>query len=337
MTTQALLSIRDLRVGYLSPKGLDQLILDGVDLDLAPKETLALVGESGCGKSTLAKAILRTLRAPAYIGSGKVIFDGKDVFAMSPEDLRRLRWGDIAMIVQSALDALNPVLSLEAQFADVLRAHTAMDRGKARRLMIERLEMVGLSDRHLKTYPHEMSGGMRQRAVIAMALLLSPKLLLMDEPTTALDVVTQGEILGQIRDLQRNMGFAIVLITHDLPLAIDFSDRIAVMYAGRMVEIGPSQEVNRSPHHHYTAGLLRSFPHPGDTHQVLRGVPGYPVNFAEIPEGCAFHPRCGAAVDTCRHRTPTLVTRGERSWRCSNPPTSAPSGDSSVEITLPHG
>jgi peptide/nickel transport system ATP-binding protein len=337
MTTQPLLSIRDLRVGYLSPEGVDQLILDGVDLDLAPRETLALVGESGCGKSTLARAILRTLRAPAYIGSGKVTFAGKDVFALSPEDLRRLRWGDIAMIVQSALDALNPVLSLEAQFADVLRAHTSMDRAKARRLMVERLEMVGLSERHLKAYPHEMSGGMRQRAVIAMALLLNPKLLLMDEPTTALDVVTQGEILGQIRDLQKAMGFAIVLITHDLPLAIDFSDRIAVMYAGRIVEIGPSHEVNDSPRHHYTAGLLRSFPHPGETQQVLRGVPGYPVSFSEIPHGCAFHPRCAAALESCRDRTPTLVTRGERSWRCSHPPTPFPMGGIPVENTLPLG
>ena len=319
MSSSSLLSIKQLRVAYLSANGVDQTILDGVDIDLAPKSTLSLVGESGCGKSTLAKAVLRVLRAPAYIAGGSIRFDGRDVFAMNPDELRRLRWGDIAMIVQSALDALNPVLTLEAQYADTLRAHGHYDRLRSRRLMAERLEMVGLSERHLKSYPHEMSGGMRQRAVIAMALLLSPKLLIMDEPTTALDVVTQGEILGQIRCLQGEMGFAIILVTHDLPLAIDFSDHIAVMYAGKIVEYGPSALVSSAPRHHYTEGLLRSFPNPGEARRILTGLAGYPVSFADMPMGCAFKPRCPGANAACSDAAPLLITRGERSWRCSNP------------------
>lgn len=319
MTNPALLSIKQLSVAYLSASGVDQKILDGVDLELGPGETLSLVGESGCGKSTLAKAVLRTLRAPAYIGQGSVHFNGVNVFGLSPEELRHLRWGQIAMIVQSALDALNPVLTLEAQFIDTLRAHGRYERSKVQQHMVERLEMVGLTKRHLQSYPHELSGGMRQRAVIAMALLLNPQLLIMDEPTTALDVVTQGEILGQIRMLQREMGFAIILITHDLPLAIDFSDRLAVMYAGRIVEFGPSSLVNQSPRHHYTDGLLRSFPHPGADHHILKGIPGYPVSFADMPEGCAFRSRCSSAQDACVRTSPPLVERGARGWRCMYP------------------
>ena len=319
MSSSSLLSIKQLRVAYLSANGVDQKILDGIDLDLAPRSTLSLVGESGCGKSTLVKAVLRVLRAPAFIVGGSVRFDGRDVFAMPPDELRKLRWGDIAMIVQSALDALNPVLTLEAQFADTLRAHGHYERMRSRHLMIERLEMVGLSERHLKSYPHEMSGGMRQRAVIAMALLLSPKLLVMDEPTTALDVVTQGESLGRIREVQAEMGFAIILVTHDLPLAIEFSDHIAVMYAGKIVGYGPSALVSMAPRHHYTEGLLRSFPSPGEDHHTLKGVPGYPVSFADMPMGCAFKPRCPGANAGCSDAAPLLITRDERSWRCSNP------------------
>ncbi len=312
-----LLTIEDLSVAFAGAGDTDTLVLDRVSLQLKPGARLGLVGESGCGKSTLCRAIVRTLRAPAYIAGGEVYWQGQSLFARSPEALNKVRWKEIAIVVQSALDALNPVLTVEAQILDVLRAH-GRSQGSSKRLQ-ELMRLVGLEPRHLKSYAFELSGGMRQRVVIAMALALEPQLLIMDEPTTALDVVTQAEILGHILALQEELGFAILLVTHDLPLALDFCQEIAVMYAGRIVEQGPSERLVRQPKHPYTAGLLQCFPLPGQKKTVLHGVLGDPASFAHLPSGCPFHPRCDRAEAICTQERPLLEQRGEGSYACYRP------------------
>lgn len=306
-----LLEIDNLSVAFAAASGPDTLVLDAVSLQLQSRGIIGLVGESGCGKSTLCRAILRTLRAPAYIAGGRINWGGEDLLERPPPALNQMRWRDIAMVVQSALDSLNPVVKIEAQLQDTMKAHGCRDGAENQRRIAQLIEMVGLHQRHLKAFPHELSGGMRQRVVIAMALALNPKLLIMDEPTTALDVVTQAEILGHILDLQESLGFAILLVTHDLPLALEFCHEIAVMYAGRIVEHGAVKQLGRQPQHPYTAGLLHSFPEPGKKSSVLRGVPGDPASFAALPSGCAFHPRCQQAVGLCAELRPELEGKSQ--------------------------
>ncbi len=319
LSTPNLLEIRDLSVAFAAVEGPDLLVLDQVSLELKAGGIMGLVGESGCGKSTLCRAILKTLRAPAYIAGGHVSWQGESLLDRPPPVLNQLRWRDISMVVQSALDSLNPVVNIEAQLLDTMRAHGYRNAEANRERLAELIALVGLEQRHLKAYPHELSGGMRQRVVIAMALALNPKLLIMDEPTTALDVVTQAEILGHILDLQEKLGFAILLVTHDLPLALEFCHEISVMYAGRIVERGKVGPLQQNPQHPYTAGLLHSFPQPGSKAQVMRGVPGDPASFSSLPSGCAFHPRCTQAVGVCPELVPKLEQKGSTTVACHNP------------------
>jgi peptide/nickel transport system ATP-binding protein len=256
-----LLDIRNLSVAF-ADVSTDGLCLDRISLDLGAGEILGLVGESGCGKSTLCRAILRSLRAPAYIAGGRILWKGRDLFQLDEEGLNQVRWREIALVVQSSLDALNPVMPVERQLVDAMRVHTTWTRAQELARCHELLDWVGLPQRVLKSYPFEMSGGMRQRLVIAMALALEPELLMMDEPTTALDVVTQAEILGRIKDLQKKQRLSVILVTHDLPLALDFCDRIAVMSGGRIVELETAEELARYPLHPYTVRLLNAFPAP---------------------------------------------------------------------------
>lgn len=318
-STAPLLKIEDLSVAFAVSSGPDTTVLNSVSLELLPRGILGLVGESGSGKSTLCRAILKTLRAPAYIAGGRISWQGEDLLERPPPALNQIRWQDISMVVQSALDSLNPVTNVEAQLLDTMRAHGSTDATANQQRMTQLIEMVGLHPRHLKAYPHELSGGMRQRVVIAMALALKPKLLIMDEPTTALDVVTQAEILGHILDLQDELGFAILLVTHDLPLALEFCHEIAVMYAGRIVERGEVHQLARNPQHPYTAGLLHAFPQPGEKSGVLRGVPGDPASFAALPSGCAFHPRCQQAFGLCAEVEPGLEARNDGLVACHRP------------------
>lgn len=287
-----LLSVRGLSVEYVSPSGPVRAV-DNVSFDLAPGEVFGLAGESGSGKSTIAHALLRLLQPPAIITGGEVHFRGKDILAMSDRQLEQFRWSEISMVFQSAMNALNPVLTVGDQIVDAIQAHRAhISRGEARKRAGDLLEIVGIDAERIDSYPHEFSGGMRQRAMIAMALALDPPMMIMDEPTTALDVVVQKEIMQQIEDLKSRLGFSILFITHDLSLLVEFSDRLAIMYAGQIVELAPAAELFANPLHPYTQGLMSSFPTLTGEKRHLTGIPGSPPDMACPPSGCRFHPRC---------------------------------------------
>ncbi len=304
--TEPILSIRDLCIDYITDQGPVRAI-DHVSLDVGPGEILGVAGESGSGKSTMAQALLRILPPPAVISGGSVQFEGRDLLSLPEPELRTLRWKRISMVFQSAMDALNPVITVGEQIVDTLLAHDAPSRDAARTRAAELLRMVGMPGDRLDSYAHQLSGGMRQRVNIALALALEPALVILDEPTTALDVIVEREILEQIRALQRRLGFAVILITHDLARMLQFSDRVAVFYAARLVEIAPVAELRRAPLHPYTQGLLRAFPALHGGAVELASIPGTPPSLRNPPAGCRFHPRCAVAVDLCRVRTPELV------------------------------
>jgi peptide/nickel transport system ATP-binding protein len=235
---------------------------------------------------------MQILRPPAHIAGGSVLFRGDDLTRRKPEELRRYRWRNVSMVFQSAMNALNPVMRVGDQFVDMMRAHEPISRKAAIGRAGELLELVGIDRRRIKSYPHELSGGMRQRAIIAMALALEPELVIMDEPTTALDVVVQREILQQVRELQQELGFAVLFITHDLSLLLELAHRIAIMYAGEIVEQADAQALRDEPRHPYTVGLMQSFPPLRGPLRRMTGIPGAPPDLASPPAGCRFHPRC---------------------------------------------
>src|SRR6516162_2921404 len=299
------LDIKDLSVVYRTPGG-DVRAVDQVNLSLAPGEVVGLCGESGSGKSTLVYGACRLLRAPALITSGSVTYAGRrvtkpaDVLRMRPDELQRLRWREVAIVFQSAMSALNPVLNVRDQLLDVIHAHLRIPRDEARERAASLLDLVGIPRSRLRSYPHELSGGMRQRVMIAMALATDPEVVIMDEPTTALDVVVQRDILAQIVELKDRLGFSILFITHDLSLLLELADRIAVMYAGQFVEIATSDEIHREAAHPYTKGLLNSFPSLRGPRRELAGIPGSPPDLGNPAPGCPFVPRCGYARPECR-------------------------------------
>ncbi len=298
------LAIRDLSVVY-GTTGDDVRAVDGVSLDLHAGEVVGLVGESGSGKSTLAYGACRLLRPPALITGGSVRYQGRrmaapaDILQLSPDQLMSLRWREIAIVFQSAMNALNPMLRVRDQLLDVIRAHLRLSTGEATEKAGALLDMVGIPRSRLRAYPHELSGGMRQRVMIAMALATDPEVVIMDEPTTALDVVVQREILGQILELKDRLGFAILFITHDLSLLLELADRIAVMYAGQFLEVGTAGEIQHEPAHPYTKRLLRSFPSLRGARRDLTGIPGSPPDLRHPPPGCPFLPRCTEGTEAC--------------------------------------
>jgi oligopeptide/dipeptide ABC transporter ATP-binding protein len=302
---EPILAIRDLSVVYGTADD-NVRAVNRVSLDLHAGEVVGLVGESGSGKSTLAYGATRLLRPPAIITGGSVQYRGRrmaepaDILRQSPEQLARLRWREIAIVFQSAMNALNPVLRVADQLTDVIRAHLAVSSADANRKAGALLDMVGIPRSRLRSYPHELSGGMRQRVMIAMALATDPEVVIMDEPTTALDVVVQREILGQILDLKDELGFAILFITHDLSLLLELADRIAVMYAGQLMEVGTADQIQHRPAHPYTKRLLRSFPSLHGPRSDLAGIPGSPPDLRSLPPGCPFLPRCIEGTDACR-------------------------------------
>jgi len=304
-SSDPVLDIRDLSIVYRTPAG-DVRAVDHVNLALAAGEVVGLAGESGSGKSTLAYGACRLLRAPALVTNGSVTYHGRrmsrpaDLLRMQPDELRRLRWREIAIVVQSAMNALNPVLRVRDQLLDVIHAHLKMSRDEARERAGSLLDLVGIPRSRLRSYPHELSGGMRQRVMIAMALATEPEIIIMDEPTTALDVVVQRDILAQIVELKDSLGFSILFITHDLSLLLELADRIAVMYAGQFVEIATSDEIHREAAHPYTKGLLNSFPSLRGPRRELAGIPGSPPDLRNPAPGCPFVPRCGYARPACR-------------------------------------
>jgi peptide/nickel transport system ATP-binding protein len=315
------LEIRGLCVDYGWGEEAVHAVVDA-NLTLRRGQVLGLAGESGSGKSTLAYAATRLLREPGVITGGEVLFhshpnaqSGPDAMAGTADlldldegDLQRIRWSEISVVMQSALNALNPVATIGHQIEDVLKAHRPdLNRAGRIRRATELLEMVGITGDRLGSYPHELSGGMRQRAMIAMGLALEPQVVIMDEPTTALDVVTQREILEELIRLRDELGFAALFITHDLSLLIELADEIAVMYAGRLVERAGSESLFRAPRHPYTYGLLNSFPPMHGERKAMTGIAGSPPDLRSIPSGCAFHPRCLHAMDRCSVDVPELV------------------------------
>jgi peptide/nickel transport system ATP-binding protein len=283
----ALLELRGLSVNYGSARA-----VDGIDLAIHEGEILGLAGESGCGKTTVANAVMQILRPPGRISGGSIVFRGEELVGKGQEELRRFRWRNVSMVFQSAMNALNPVMRVGDQFVDAMRAHERIDKKSALTQAEELLELVGIDRRRLRSYPHELSGGMRQRVIIAIALALNPELIVLDEPTTALDVVVQREILQQVEALKRDFGFAVLFITHDLSLLLEFADRIAIMYAGELVETAPAQQLATRARHPYTQGLLQSFPPLTGPLERLTGIPGSPPDLRNPPSGCRFHPRC---------------------------------------------
>ena len=305
MSGDILIEVRGLCVDYGLGSDAVHAVLDA-DLELRRGEVLGLAGESGSGKSTLAYAITRLLRAPGVITAGSARFGASvNLLSAGQRELRGLRWSEIAVVLQSSMNALNPVLSIGTQFSDVLRAHRPdMSRADRRARSGELLEMVGIPADRLSSYPHELSGGMRQRVMIATALALDPSVVIMDEPTTALDVVTQREILEELMALRDRLGFAVLFISHDLSLLVEIADSIAVMYAGRLVERAGASAIFRAPRHPYSLGLLSSFPALHGPRRAMEGIPGSPPDLRNMPSGCSFHPRCGYAFDQCRSDPP---------------------------------
>jgi len=297
-TGAPLLSVRDLRVTYPT-SGEPVPAVRGVDFDLGVGETLGLAGESGCGKSSLAGALLRLLPRGTQV-SGSVLLDGEDVLTMRPGRLRAVRWTEMAIVFQGALHTLNPVQRVGRQIGEAIRLHSPGARGVPSRVG-ELLELVGLPARRAQDYPHQLSGGQRQRVLIGLALACEPRLLIADEPTTALDVMVQAQVLRLLDDLQRELGLAVVFISHDLSTLAAVCRRIAVMYAGRFVEDGPSAAVFDAPAHPYTRALAAAFPIIGDPEFRMKpvGLAGDPPDPRELPTGCPFHPRCSAAVEVC--------------------------------------
>jgi peptide/nickel transport system ATP-binding protein len=304
--SEPLLSIRDLCVDYVTDTGAVRAV-DGVSFAVERGAIVGLAGESGSGKTTLAQVLLRILPPPAVVTGGEVRFEGQDILALAEPELRALRWRRISMVFQSAMDALNPVITVGEQITDTLLAHGAMAPTAARARARELLAMVGIPPDRSASYAHQLSGGMRQRVGIALALALEPALIILDEPTTALDVIVEREILGQIRELRDRLGIAVLFITHDLARMLQFSDRVAVFYAGRLVEIGPAPALRRAPRHPYTQGLLRSFPTVRGDLTALASIPGAPPSLRQPPPGCRFHPRCDRAVERCRVESPALI------------------------------
>jgi oligopeptide/dipeptide ABC transporter ATP-binding protein len=300
----AVLDLRDFSVAYRTEGG-DVRAVDHVNLTLHAGEVIGLAGESGAGKSTLAYGACRLLRPPAVITGGSVQYAGRrlaapvDLLQLDPAELHQMRWREIAIVFQSAMNALNPVLNVRDQLVDVIRAHLRLPRRAALEKAASLLDLVSIPTSRLRSYPHELSGGMRQRVMIAMALATDPEIVIMDEPTTALDVVVQRDILAQIAELRQRLGFSILFITHDISLLLEIADRIAVMYAGQLVEVGTASEMQHEAAHPYTKGLLNSFPSLRGPRRELAGIPGSPPDLHSPPPGCAFLPRCGYGTPGC--------------------------------------
>ena len=313
--TQPLLQVKNLCVDYLTDRGPVRAV-DGVSLEVAKSEFLGIVGESGCGKSTLLFAISSLLSSPARVASGEVRFEGEDMVTMTDAELRHLRWREFSVVMQSAMNALNPVMTIGAQLRDAIAAHERHSPHLDKARPAEVLRLVGIDPVHLDSYPHQLSGGMRQRAMIAMALVFTPQLVIMDEPTSALDVVAQRSLMVQIKQLQRKIGFAAIFVTHDMSLVSHFSDRLVVMYAGEVVEVGETRQVFADPKHPYTVGLMRSFPSIVGPLQPLVGIPGSPPDLAHPPAGCRFHPRCPHVMPRCKIQKPDFYQLDKDEARC---------------------
>ena len=301
------IEVRDLQVFYDSEAGIVKAV-DGVSFTLQPGERLALVGESGCGKTTLGMALMRLTKPPGYIAGGQAILDGTDLVPLGEEEMRLARLADIALVTQSAMNALNPVISIQDQIIDGLVDHGIKDtRGRLQEHVRFLLQRVGLSEQVARMYPHELSGGMKQRVSIATATSMNPKVIVADEPTSALDVVVQRQVMTTLSRVQRDTGAAVILIGHDMGLVAQFADRIGVMYAGKLVDIGTAAEIIEEPKHPYTRLLINSVPDLDGRRERLEGIPGIPPPLVNLPPGCVFAPRCPMAQVPCTEIEPRQI------------------------------
>jgi peptide/nickel transport system ATP-binding protein len=312
---EPLLEVSGLSIDYLTDVG-DVRAVDDVSFTVGPGEFLGVVGESGCGKSTLLFGVAQLLSPPGEVVSGEVIFRGRDMVRLSQGELRHMRWRDYSVVMQSAMNALNPMKSIGAQFKDTLHAHGKPSSQEVQERSIEVMNLVGIDPTHLASYPHQLSGGMRQRAMIAMALLYTPQLVIMDEPTSALDVVAQRSLMNKIKDLQRTLGFAVIFVTHDMSVVSRYSDRVMVMYAGQVAEAAATEEIFARPLHPYTRGLMNAFPTVTGPRRELLGIPGSPPDLADPPSGCRFHPRCPEVMPVCLTNPPELYPVEGARVRC---------------------
>ncbi len=312
-----LLEVKNLRTHFFTDDGIVKAV-DGVSYDLDEGETIGLVGESGCGKSVSALSLLRLIPTPpGRILDGEVWFEGRDLLKLSENEIRHVRGNRIAMIFQEPMTSLNPVLTIGRQITETLELHMHMDGSSATRRAVELLEMVGIPSAasRIKDYPHQFSGGMRQRVMIAMALSCNPRLLLADEPTTALDVTIQAQILEILASLSRDFGTAVIIITHNLGVIARYASRVNVMYAGKIVESSTSREVYGNPRHPYTLGLLKSVPRLDQARRSkLNPIEGFPPDLVHMPSGCSFYPRCGYRDERCRAEEPPLMLVGEKHY-----------------------
>ena len=305
--TESLLSVRNLTTEFILPDGRIARALEDVSFDVMPGQTLGLVGESGCGKTTTLMAIMRLLPANGRITAGRALLKGVDLMQLSERQMRAVRWRDMAIVFQGAMNALNPVMKVGDQIREGIELHNLMDREAAEKRVGELLEMVGIPRTRRDQYPHQYSGGMRQRAMIAMALACSPDLLFADEPTTALDVMIQAQVLELLKDIQKELGLAIVMVTHDLGVVAEVCDSVVVMYGGKVAEYGTADVIYNEPQHPYTQRLLASFPDLNLPSDTLASIPGTPPRLTDLPTGCRFHPRCEVKVEECDKLTPRLT------------------------------
>jgi len=325
-TKQTLLAVKGLKTHFFTSDGVVPAV-DGVDFTLDQGETLGIVGESGSGKSVTALSIMRLIATPpGKIAGGSIRYGGRDLLKLPASEMRKIRGNRIVMIFQEPMTSLNPVFTAGEQVAEAVRLHQQKSAAEARKVAIEMFRLVGIPspEDRVDSFPHQLSGGMRQRVMIAMALACKPDLLIADEPTTALDVTIQAQILDLLRSLQRELGMSILLITHDLGVVAETCDEVAVMYAGRIVERSSTETLFAAPRHHYTAGLLRSVPGYGDgeevaAHQRLVEIKGMVPSLLELPKGCKFADRCSAVEDLCRAEEPPLVQLGASHVRCHFP------------------
>jgi peptide/nickel transport system ATP-binding protein len=315
-----LLTVKGLSVDYVTADGGHVRAVDNVSFSIEAGQSFGLAGESGCGKSTIAYSLMRLHRPPALISSGQIVLDNQDLLSMSEKELQQFRWKEVAMVFQSAMNCLNPVVTMEKQFFEIFKYHGITNNKKVSKKKAEELlSIVGIPAERLKDYPHQFSGGMRQRVVIAMALALKPKLLILDEPTTALDTVVQRDILHRIYDLQKEFKFSILFITHDISLMMEFCDTIAIMYAGKIVEKVSSKKILHNPQHPYTYGLKNSFPSLKGEVIYMEGVPGTPLDLKCIPVGCRFQDRCFNTCKDCFTKEPEICNTDGGFFYCHNP------------------
>jgi len=301
-----LLDVRNLTTEFITADGVALRAVEDVSFTLERGEALGIVGESGCGKTTAMLSLLRLLPHAGRVAAGQALFDGEDLFALSTAEFRERRWRDLAMVFQGAMNALNPVRTIGDQVREAILLHMPWPRDKVDARVGELLELVGIPAWRAEQYPHQYSGGMRQRAMIAMALACNPQLIVADEPTTALDVMIQAQILELLDRLRRDLDLAMIVVTHDLGVVAEACQQVLVMYGGRVAEYGPVAQVFGSPRHPYTQRLLKAFPDLDNPHAELAGIPGSPPQLSALPTGCRFHPRCPLAVERCTVDTPAL-------------------------------